>query len=317
MRLRRGYLLLPILILILAGCYRQAGDSFEPLEQSPAGVTAPDTSDDADIADIDELPFDDVDDIDDADADDSAPGPAVTMIESTPFTLATNTPFPADADDDQDDAGVPQTVPDTDDADASTTDPVPLFSPTPTATLVPTLITPGAPDVPGIVGTTAPDDNGVPATATPSGLITPTDVFAGDDECIYIVQGGDNLFRIAINNDTTLPELRAANPQIRGDLIQPGDRLNIPNCTPGTTAQQPAPPPDTDTSGPVDVAPIDGDQGIVQPSGETIHVVQAGETLQIIARQYNTTITAIAQANNLANPNRLSVGQELVIPPPN
>jgi LysM repeat protein len=45
-----------------------------------------------------------------------------------------------------------------------------------------------------------------------------------------------------------------------------------------------------------------------------VHVVQWGETLQIIARRYGTTYSAIASANNLANANFVYAGQRLVIP---
>jgi len=42
--------------------------------------------------------------------------------------------------------------------------------------------------------------------------------------------------------------------------------------------------------------------------------VQPGETLIGIARRYNTTVWALAQANNLANPSFVYVGQSLIIP---
>lgn len=45
-----------------------------------------------------------------------------------------------------------------------------------------------------------------------------------------------------------------------------------------------------------------------------VHVVQWGETLHIIARRYGTTYTAIANANNLRNPNFVYAGQRLVVP---
>lgn len=45
-----------------------------------------------------------------------------------------------------------------------------------------------------------------------------------------------------------------------------------------------------------------------------IHVVRPGESLYSIARLYNSTIGAIAGANELPNPNQLVVGQALVIP---
>ena len=49
---------------------------------------------------------------------------------------------------------------------------------------------------------------------------------------------------------------------------------------------------------------------------QTTHTVQAGENLNRIARQYNTTVAAIAEANNITNPNLILVGQVLVIPGP-
>jgi murein DD-endopeptidase MepM/ murein hydrolase activator NlpD len=53
---------------------------------------------------------------------------------------------------------------------------------------------------------------------------------------------------------------------------------------------------------------------LVQEEGQVIHVVQAGETLFSIARQYDTTTEAIAAANGITDPNLIEVGQQLVIP---
>ncbi len=47
---------------------------------------------------------------------------------------------------------------------------------------------------------------------------------------------------------------------------------------------------------------------------ETIHIVQPGQTLFSIARLYGVDIWALARANNIVNPNRIYVGQRLVIP---
>ena len=44
------------------------------------------------------------------------------------------------------------------------------------------------------------------------------------------------------------------------------------------------------------------------------HVVQQGETLSTIAKAYNVTSKAIIQANQIKNPDRLSIGQKLFIP---
>jgi murein DD-endopeptidase MepM/ murein hydrolase activator NlpD len=50
------------------------------------------------------------------------------------------------------------------------------------------------------------------------------------------------------------------------------------------------------------------------PPGVTIHVVQRGETLFDIARSHGLTIQALADLNNIANPNSIFVGQRLLVP---
>ncbi len=49
-------------------------------------------------------------------------------------------------------------------------------------------------------------------------------------------------------------------------------------------------------------------------TNSTTYIVQAGDTLFSIATKFNTTIAALQQANNITNPNALSVGQRLLIP---
>jgi murein DD-endopeptidase MepM/ murein hydrolase activator NlpD len=44
------------------------------------------------------------------------------------------------------------------------------------------------------------------------------------------------------------------------------------------------------------------------------HVVRAGETLFAIAQQYNTTVEAMVEANGIADPSMIAVGQTLIIP---
>ncbi len=61
---------------------------------------------------------------------------------------------------------------------------------------------------------------------------------------------------------------------------------------------------------PVGAAPPD--QG--QAQGSNTHVVQRGENLYRIASRYGTTVSAIVAANGLTNPNRIYIGQRLVIP---
>lgn len=60
------------------------------------------------------------------------------------------------------------------------------------------------------------------------------------------------------------------------------------------------------------------DTGTVEPTAvpAQIYVVQAGDTLNSIARQFNSTVAAIVAANNIQNPDALQVGATLTIPQP-
>ena len=51
------------------------------------------------------------------------------------------------------------------------------------------------------------------------------------------------------------------------------------------------------------------------PTGENIYVVKSGDSLYTIARQYNVTVDALKNANNLTS-NVLQIGQILMIPTP-
>lgn len=185
----------------------------------------------------------------------------------------------------------------------------PTLLPTSTA---PTLITPAAPGqlrlpTAAAEATEDPDAVFMPSTGV---LVTPTDLaVVSSPECTYVVKSGDNLFRIAINNSTTVDELMAFN-NLPSDRLQPGQELQLPDCMPGgTPAVEPAA-----TEGGSIAAPA-----TLVPSGaagtQTVHVVSSGETLGSIARNYGVTIDAIVAANSLANPDQLAIGQELIIPP--
>lgn len=166
-------------------------------------------------------------------------------------------------------------------------------------------ITPGAPQNTMVAITNTPT-LGTPMSATPGGLITPTDFFnpetASSSACEYEVKTGDTLFRIALNNDTTVAAIREAS-DMDGDTIFPGDILIIPDCGEEEDEQ-------TST----EASPEAGATAL--PDGWQIHTVASGETLGLIAQRYRIGQSRIVAANQLANPDTLSVGQKLVIPAP-
>ncbi len=101
---------------------------------------------------------------------------------------------------------------------------------------------------------------------------------------VHIVRRGQTLGAIARKYGVSVEALRAANG-LRGDVIFVGQRLRIPAAGGGS-----------------------GGGG-----GGQYHVVQAGDTLEAIARKYGTTAAALAKINNLANASLIRVGQRLLV----
>lgn len=52
----------------------------------------------------------------------------------------------------------------------------------------------------------------------------------------------------------------------------------------------------------------------VVPQDAYVHVIESGESLYTIARHYDVTAQAITQANGMSSPDKIFVGQKLIIP---
>lgn len=161
---------------------------------------------------------------------------------------------------------------------------VPINLPDPTATPLP-------PDQPTPTNSPVPPtDTPIPPTATATPLPTATPI-------TYIIQSGDTLVDIAARYGTTADELATLNGIANPNQINVGLVLLIPTAIPPT-------PTSTATSRPT-----------VQPSSSlTQYTVQAGDTLDGIARDFNTTVDAIAQLNGITNPSLIFPGLVLQIP---
>lgn len=278
-------------LLLLAGCFRQANDEFQTVNSQS----------------------------------DSPPVQIATEIPTQPLILNPN-----------------ETVDSTTIPAALSTDetllPLPLLEESPTPTIIiiqpvasvppntprPPSVTP--PSAPTLLPTATPPQiitpepgnpaqlvipSAVPGSATPVGVPglppTPTDLAdLPTGECAYTVVAGDNLFRIAVGNGVSLSDLLLANDLTENSIIQPGQVLQIPGCiavdddgatAPSATASNP-------TTG----------VATALPPGVTTHTVASGETLGAIARRYGVSIQALIDANNLTNPDRLAIGQQLIIP---
>ncbi len=108
--------------------------------------------------------------------------------------------------------------------------------------------------------------------------------------CTHTVRPGEMLAKIAYHHGVSLYELSAANGIWNQDLILVGQQLVLPGCQGGHSA------------GPI---------GAYHP--ET-HIVQPGETLSELAIWYGVPFDQMMAANGLRNPNKIYVGQQLIIP---
>lgn len=104
------------------------------------------------------------------------------------------------------------------------------------------------------------------------------------------IQRGQTLSGIALEYNTTVQRLVELNNIANPNLIYAGATLIVPS---GET-----------------IIDTDGNS----TSGQTIYIVQKGDTLNKIASEFRTTARAIAVENNIRNINLIYVGQRLIIP---
>jgi len=120
-------------------------------------------------------------------------------------------------------------------------------------------------------------------------LLVFTPVFAQDST--YVIQRGDNLYRIAQRFGITTQALAEANGITDPAHIFAGQELTIP---------------DFDPSPPVVENPLVG-------GTPTIHTVTYGDNLRSIADLYGMTVEQVMQINNITNPDLIYRGQELTV----
>lgn len=162
-------------------------------------------------------------------------------------------------------------------------------------------------------------------------LRIPTEEIQEDEEDLYIVKAGDSLYSIARDKGTTVDEIKSLNNLTSNNLsigqllklpsallpedtyvVQRGDSLySIANKL-GTTVDSLKQANNLTSNilsiGQVLIIPTYEDE----QTGIT-YIVKRGDSLYSIAREFNTTVDAIKDANNLTS-NLLSIGQSLVIP---
>jgi LysM repeat protein len=166
-------------------------------------------------------------------------------------------------------------------------------------------VTPLAPDtnIATPIGTTAPGARTTPGGAGPAA--SPT---LGPNQ--YLVQAGDTLGLIAARFHTTVEAIRALN-NIKGDLINVGQALNIPTPQPATdTVSTPSSEATTVAAAPTATTK----PAAKATAGRVTYTVKRGDELSLIAKRFGVTTSALARANGITNPNSIQPGQVLVIP---
>jgi LysM repeat protein len=82
----------------------------------------------------------------------------------------------------------------------------------------------------------------------------------------------------------------------------------------GDGGQASAPPTESQSAAADAAASEQADDGAGGSDGAQTYVVRSGDTLSQIANRFDTTVPALVQANNIADPDVIDVGQELTIP---
>lgn len=152
----------------------------------------------------------------------------------------------------------------------------------------------------------------IPGVTVEEAPTVPDQPAPASDPVYHTISRGETLASIARTYGLSTAEITQLNNITNPNLIYSGQRLviSITNAA-GTAAVAP-----TTDLGITVPAPVEGAlQAAPLPAmSSTTHVVQSGEHLSQIARNYGISWSAIAQANNLSDPNRLLVGQTLIIP---
>ena len=161
----------------------------------------------------------------------------------------------------------------------TTAAPATLASTTTTTTLAPTTTTTAA--VASTTTTTAP---------TVSTTAIPTTTEAADvGPLSVLVEVGDSLSKIAKRYDTTTEILAAINGICDVNQIYVGQKILLAGAG-------------SETDDGVDPEPI-----------SITVLVEVGDSLSKIAKQYDTTVDDLMVANDITDPNLVFVGQELVV----
>lgn len=189
-----------------------------------------------------------------------------------------------------------------------TTAPTDTSEPTATNTAAPTVESFTA--TPTATPTLSPTPAGPTFTPSPSPTV---DRVTFPNSIIHTVQSGDTVARLAQLYGSTIDGIISANGLNANGLIYVGQGLIIPvRLLPPATATPVIAQPTQImvTIAPTQVLPTSVP---AQPT-TTSYIVRPGDTLYSIAVRFRTTVTTLAQMNNIVNRDLIYYGQRLIVP---
>ncbi|MCC5788545.1 MAG: LysM peptidoglycan-binding domain-containing protein, partial [Opitutales bacterium] len=132
----------------------------------------------------------------------------------------------------------------------------------------------------------------------PEGTTTTTDrerTSRTAETSTYTVRRGDTLSHIASQHGISVRDLRELN-SLQGDLIREGQELRVPRRSEVSEDRN------------------QSDQSSIRRASGATYTVQAGDTPGAIANRFGVSTQELMRANNISDPRRMRVGQELTIP---
>jgi LysM repeat protein len=148
------------------------------------------------------------------------------------------------------------------------------------------------------------------ATATALGILPPTATLGpsptynpmlASQDCVHVVQRGQNVYRIALSYGVTIADVARANGLANSAVVRIGQELVIPGC--GDLTPTPGVP-----------AAVGGEAPPLAEACQQTHLIQPGENLYRIALRYGITMNELRNANGISNINVIKAGDTLTIP---
>jgi murein DD-endopeptidase MepM/ murein hydrolase activator NlpD len=150
-----------------------------------------------------------------------------------------------------------------------------------------------------------------------NGIVDPTNIQVGqrllvpfnaltasDSHKTHVVQAGETLRSIADLYGITVNEIARLNNIADSDQVYVGQILTlVPQNSESMSSSQPPP------ISPTNIPPDSNDNQF-----GLVYIVQAGDTLFRIARQYGVEVADLTQANRITDPTLIYPGQQLIVP---